>query len=405
MNKFSKHLPESWGLVLSAFASAYGIGLLSLLALPFLISAVINGFNVNEATAGYIVSAEFAFTMIASLIVAPFMATAPRRTIAIIGSVTAIAANIFSASAASVEVLTVFRCIAGIGAGLCLACGNACVSSAKNPDQVAGHMNVLFVGMMIVVMLVFADVMESNGLAGLYYTIAITMSVMLLLVLKMPQKANLTSEHHDTQHPVIDIKIFSGVGVLMLIAMFLFSARDTMGWAFVEQVGTKVGYDGPTLGLLFSLQAFIGLAGPLLASIIGKRFGIRLPVIIGIVATGLVTLGYVLGAESKMMYTIAVLINAAVYFYTLAYMTALAASLDKGGRVAAASGSFLTLGVAIGPSISGTLIAIGGYQLSAIAIAITALLTLLCVIAPLAKARERYSDMSESQVYKTASAN
>lgn len=390
MNKLSKHLPESWGLVLSAFASAYGIGLLSLLALPFLISAVINGFDVNEATAGYIVSAEFAFTMIASLVIAPLMATAPRRTLAIIGGIIAIAANILSATAGSVETLTVYRCIAGIGAGLCLACGNACVSSAKNPDQVAGHMNVLFVTLMIVVMLIFADVMERSGLAGLYYAIAITMGVMLLLVFMMPQKADLTSVRNEIHGSAIDIKILSGVGGLMLIAMFLFSARDTMGWAFVEQVGTKVGYDGQTLGLLFSLQAFIGLVGPLLASIIGMRFGIRLPVIIGIVSTGLVTLGYVLGSESKVMYTLAVLINAAVYFYALAYMTALAASLDKGGRVVAASASFLTLGVAIGPSISGTLITMGGYQLSAIAIVITVLLTLACVIVPLTKARQRH---------------
>lgn len=402
MNKLSKHLPESWGLVLSAFASAYGIGLLSLLALPFLISALINDFNVNEATAGYIMSAEFAFTMIASLVVAPFMATAPRRTMAIIGAVVAIAANLFSASAISLEMLTASRCVAGIGAGLCLACGNACVSSAKDPDQVAGHMNVLFVALMIVVMLVFADVMGTSGLSGLYFAMAITMGVMLLLVLKMPQTANLTSAQDSAQHPVIDIKIFSGVGILMLVAMFLFSARDTMGWAFVEQVGTKVGYDGQTLGLIFSLQAFIGLVGPLIAAIIGKRFGIRLPVIIGIVSTGLVTLGYVLGAESKWVYTIAVLLNAAVYFYALAYMTALAASLDKGGRVAAASGSFLTLGVAIGPSISGTLISMGGYQLSAIAIAATVVMTLLCVIAPLAKAKDRHIEAGEHQAYNVA---
>lgn len=402
MNKLNKHLPESWALVLSAFASAYGIGLLSLLALPFLISALMNDLHVDEATAGYIMSAEFAFTMISSLVVAPFMATAPRRTIAIIGGVIAIAANLFSASAVSLEMLTVSRCVAGIGTGLCLACGNACVSSAKDPDQVAGHMNVLFVALMIVVMLVFADVMGKNGLSGLYLAMAITMGIMLLLVLRMPQKANLISEQYEAQHPVIDIKIFSGVGILMLVAMFLFSARDTMGWAFVEQVGTKVGYDGQTLGLIFSLQAFIGLVGPLLASIIGKRFGIRLPVIIGVVSTGLVTLGYVLGAESKLIYTVAVLINAAVYFYALAYMTALAASLDKGGRVAAASGSFLTLGVAVGPSISGTLISMGGYQLSAIAIAVTVLLTLLCVVAPLAKARDRHIEAIDSKAYNAA---
>lgn len=50
-------------LVLSAFASAYGIGLLTLLMLPFLMGAMMSGLNLSEGTTGLILSVEFTLAM------------------------------------------------------------------------------------------------------------------------------------------------------------------------------------------------------------------------------------------------------------------------------------------------------------------------------------------------------
>ncbi len=395
MKQLRTYLPESWALVFASFASAYGIGLLSLLALPFLIGAVMADFSLDEAAAGYLLSAEFGSTMIASLLIAPMMGRAPRKTLALIGALIAIAANIMSANATDINTLTLFRCMAGAGAGLCLACGNACVSGARDPDNVAGYMNVLFVALMVIVMIVFADAMGKYGLSGLYYAIAITMAIMMVFVSMMPQ--SIDTSLHDYHHHPEDTNMFSSAALLMMLATFLFSARDTMGWAFVEQVGINVGYDGETLGMLFSLQALVGLIGPLAAAIIGKRFGISTPVILGVVACGAVSIGYVMGETSKAMYTTSVMMIAATYFYALAYLTALAASLDKEGRIVAACGSFLTLGVAVGPAISGNLIAMGGYTLTAWAIAVTVALTVLALIVPIAKTKERHAHIEASK--------
>jgi len=120
--KTIKHcLPESWSLVFSAAASAYGVGLLGLWALPFLISAIIHDLQLNEAQAGLLMSAEFGFTMLASLLVAPFMGRAPRRTLALAGTVLAIAANLLSANIDSLSALAAVRCVEGIGAGRAMA--------------------------------------------------------------------------------------------------------------------------------------------------------------------------------------------------------------------------------------------------------------------------------------------
>lgn len=385
MKTIRNFLPESWSLVFSAAASAYGVGLLGLWALPFLISAIIHDLNLNEAQAGILMSAEFIFTMLASLLVAPLMGRAPRRTLAIAGTLLAIVANVVSASMTELYSLAAVRCVAGVGAGLALACGNACVASAKQPDRIAGHMNVLSVVLMIVVMLGYAKVMAAYGLPGLYYAMAATMAVMLLAIPFMPQHAP-KAEIHTVSTGSGNV-LLSLPAICMMLAMFVFQARDTMGWAFVERIGTMVGYSGEELGILLSVQSMVGLIGPLLAAVIGKRFGLSTPVILAILLTGGTSLSYVLGEHSKTLYTIGVMTICITYFYALSYLTGLAAALDREGRVVAAASSFLSLGLAVGPAISGGLISMGGFTLAAWGIAVTVLLTLLLVIVPLSKVR------------------
>ncbi len=396
MKTIKSCLPESWSLVFSAAGSAYGVGLLGLWALPFLISAIIHDLQLNEAQAGLLMSAEFGFTMLASLLVAPFMGRAPRRTLAIAGTLLAIAANLVSANIDSLYGLAAVRCVAGIGAGLALACGNAAVASAKHPDRVAGHMNVLSVVLMIVVMLGYAKVMALYGLPGLYYAMAATMAVMLLAIPAMAQSAQ-QSAAQGVVAPAAAVPssgqrgagnvLLSLPAICMMLAMFVFQARDTMGWAFVERIGTMVGYSGDELGVLLSFQSVVGLIGPLIAAMVGKRFGMSTPVILAILLTGATSLSYVLGEHSKTLYTAGVMTICVTYFYALSYLTGLAAALDREGRVVAAAGSFLSLGLAVGPAISGGLISLGGFTLAAWGIGVTVILTLMLVAVPLASLR------------------
>ncbi|MCW2271982.1 Major Facilitator Superfamily protein [compost metagenome] len=389
-------LPESWSLVFSAAGSAYGVGLLGLWALPFLISAIIHDLQLNEAQAGLLMSAEFGFTMLASLLIAPFMGRAPRRTLALVGTVLAIAANLASANIQDIYTLAAVRCLAGLGAGLALACGNAAVSSAKHPDRIAGHMNVLSVLLMIVVMLGYAKVMALYGLSGLYYAMAATMAVMLLAIPAMAQRAP-AAEPCPLAHAAGKGSgniLLSLPAICMMLAMFVFQARDTMGWAFVERIGTMVGYSGDELGMLLSFQSFVGLIGPLIAAMVGKRFGMSTPVILAILLTGGTSLSYVLGEHSKTLYTAGVMTICITYFYALSYLTGLAAALDREGRVVAAASSFLSLGLAVGPAISGGLISLGGFTLAAWGIAVTVILTLLLVIVPLGSIRREPSTLA-----------
>lgn len=378
-------------LVLSAFASAYGVGLLTLLMLPFLMGAMMNGLNLSEGTTGLILSVEFTLAMVSSLLISPYINRVPRRTVAVVGTVMAIIANIISAYISDVALLICVRAFAGFGAGLALAAGNSVIASAEDPDKTAGQVNVLFVVLMILVMLGFGFIADNFGLVGTYYGVAGTYAVMLIMVIRLPQYINVEPSDNVVITNKVSMSLIGLVPVGMMATMFLFSMRDTMGWAFVEQIGVALGYSTSEMGMILALQAFIALLGPLVVAKVGNKFGITIPVLIGIIGHGMITLGYLMASDSKFFYTAIVLMNATAYFYALAYLTGLAASLDKEGRVVAATGSFIALGIAVGPAFAGQLINLGGYSLAAWSIIIIVTLTVITVIAPLKAARAKES--------------
>ncbi len=241
-----------------------------------------------------------------------------------------------------------------------LAVGNATVSNSKNPERMAAQMAVLFVTLMAITMLLFSWASETWGYRGMYGALAICMLLVSPLLFKLPQYA--VEQPESDEHPHAHQNLFSVTSLLMLSAMFLFAMRDMSGWAFVERIGLDVGYTPGEIGLLLSIQALVGISGPFIASVIGSRFGLKIPLTIGIIGSGLVYFLMLLMATSQLAYTATAMFIGCTYFYTLAYLTALAAELDSKGRIVAASGGFLSAGVACGPLIGGNLIEQFGYS-------------------------------------------
>ena len=73
-------------LFLGAAASAGSAGILSLIAAPVLVSALLAGLNVAEGIAGSITSAELITVALVSILIAPKMGVWPRRDLALLGA-------------------------------------------------------------------------------------------------------------------------------------------------------------------------------------------------------------------------------------------------------------------------------------------------------------------------------
>lgn len=356
-------MPTNWGALLAAFAAAYGTGLLALIALPFMVGANMQTLGLDESQAGLLSTIEFAGVFVTSVLLAPKVAVIDRRKVAIGGAAIVVIANLASAMWGSYESLMVLRALAGLGAGLALAPGNATVANAEQPEKFAVHMTVMFVFVMAIITKIFGPIGEAYGQTGIYLALAGTVTVLSPLLLFMPPSAPeqefVAAHKTDRGH----FSIFDLGGIAILFAFFCFSLRDTISWAFLASTGMEAGLTEAEVGSLLANSALFGLVGPLLATLIGARFGLRLPLLAGILVSGLVTYLISQSSNNAELYSVSILFWVGSYFFCLAYLTALAAEMDVEGRVAAAAGSALMVGLFVGPSLGGNLIAGGSYAL------------------------------------------
>ncbi|PNV84629.1 MAG: MFS transporter [Desulfobacteraceae bacterium] len=381
---FKQSVPDDWGMLLSAFAASYGIGLVTLLGLPYLVGSTIDGLGLSESQAGLAGTVEFLSVLVSSLIIAPFVNRVRRRTVAFVGMLLAISGNLLCViqdGPLTYNTLIFFRAIAGFGCGLALAVGNATLSNAADPEKMAAHMSVLFVTLMAITMPLFAWATDALGYKGMYGILAVCMLCVSPLLIMLPQSA--VEQAASDVHPHGHENLFSAAAFFMLAAMFCFALRDMSGWAFVERIGLDVGYSGSEISMLLSAQGIIGISGPIVASIIGSRFGIKIPLSIGIITSGLVYFFMLLFPTSTVVFTVSALAIGTTYFLTLTYMLALAAELDTKGRIVAASGGFLSAGAAFGPLTGGYIVEQFGYSTTSWFILGMASLTLIFALSSL----------------------
>jgi predicted MFS family arabinose efflux permease len=114
----------------------------------------------------------------------------------------------------------------------------------------------------------------------------------------------------------------------------------------------------------------------------------------GIIFAGLTSYAIFLSPELPYLFEAAVFVWTAGYFFAISYLTAYAATLDLDGRILAASGSAMVLGVAAGPALSGYLITKGGYDMAAWA---TLVLVISMIIATIVSLRWR-NETQEQQM-------
>lgn len=353
--------PESWPTLLAAFSASYGVGALGFIAFPFALGATIDGMGISTTQAGLLGTAEFASIMLASFAISPFISRVPRRWVALAGIMVAIVLNIVCATIHPLDYNTalVLRALIGAGCGITMAAGNATVANANDPERLSAQMSTGYVLLMMVSCLIFPWAAENWGYSGVYFALAGVMLFLCPFLMRLPQhppKEVETASHDDVAGNMSVI----AAGAILL-AMLIFATRDMSGWTFVERIGVASGYTMHQVGQLLSFQAVLGIAGPLFASFLGSRKGLTIPIVVGIIAAGVPYYLMLVAPGSKLAFTTAALLLSGTFFFAQAYLVALAAELDRKGRIVAAAGGFVSGGSAIGPALGGYLIDNFGY--------------------------------------------
>jgi len=364
-------------LVVGAIA-AQVIGGLVTQMLPFMVGGLMDGLKLSERDAGFVTSVELFILAITAIAIAPILLRFSYASVVLIAVALALlaqSASIFSDSLAS---LILLRGVAGVGEGALYALSLSVVASrSNNPDKIYGYFQVAWALGSVALFAVGGQLTAAFAHRGIFTLIAgVTLALAPLLWLIPDARAK------SGDAPAADeVRASPVLGVMTLAATVLYLIASSALYAFVAPLGERAGLDAGAVGYTLTVAALVGLAGAGAATALNVRRGRAIPISGFCVAFSVFALALIL-SRNPIVYVIALVASAAIYYFSIPYLFGLAAALDRSGRWAAAAGSAFLLGYAAGPLAGGAVIARSGYvglAVTCVALAAVALLLMLFV--------------------------
>jgi predicted MFS family arabinose efflux permease len=223
----------------------------------------------------------------------------------------------------------------------------------------------------------------SQGFPGAAYGLIITALVLSPLLLMLPghglkERETTTEAELQEEFATIDRKpIWTA-----LIATFVFFSAASGIWAFIERLGSKLGFESEAIGTLLSITLLFATGGSLLTAWLGERFGNVRPFYLSCLAmiTALVMLAlfsdFNLYAASTCILTFGIGVG-------IPFAVAEIAELDVDGRFIILSVPAIGMGAMIGPGIAGALADAGSFTPVLVAAGIALVISMILM---------RYSD-------------
>ena len=343
-------------LAVSAYAAIWGTGFLSYLVMPYLIGSVADGMGLGVDRAGLIASAALLIVALSAFAISAKVRVLPRRKVALLGGVIAVVGHSLSLLTNSIEALVICRAVAGVGAGMALAIGNACLAASHDPSKAYGQVMMLLATVTAGVIVSLGYITEVWSYYGVYGTQAIVVALMLIPMSFLPESDEARPEDDMSRGEVPMLP-----AVLIVVGILLWHFCDNSIWGFSERIGNKIGMEPDVIGWLLGGGLFVGVIGGLIASSIGTRYGRIWPVCAGVV-TAMTCISVITSTDTVAIYTAGILTYIVSFMFISSYIYGLVGELDHHGRVMAAASGAGNIGVALAPFISGRLIASVGYE-------------------------------------------
>ena len=354
----SQSVSRELRLPLGACGAVWGCGFLSLLHMPYLIGALVDGRGLSESQAGLVGTVELLSVSLVTIFLAPKMARLPRRNLALLGGLLAIVAHSVSAFMSDYTLLLVSRASAGVGAGFAMAAGQAAIAGDADPTKVTARMMVLATLLASVQLPVMGHIVESWSSGGAYLFQAGWVVLSLPVMLMLPKVAVVERSALAADVPAIP-KL---APLLAVLAIFLYAVTDIAVWSFSELKASSLGMSESAVGRVLGVAMLTGALGGGIASVVSGRWHRLLPIGLGLSASCACALA-ITSAEQLQTYTVGQISYGLVYTFSMSFLYGLAGDLDRTGRVLVAASSGALLGAALGPLLSGQLVEWQGFAL------------------------------------------
>jgi MFS family permease len=196
-------------------------------------------------------------------------------------------------------------------------------------------------------LIIFPQVIQAFGLAGVFVIIA-TLSGVLLFT--RPFYAQIPAGAEKNQEPGRASPAL-WVGLTCLAGIFVYYAGQTAVWVYLELIGVTWQLESDLIAKILFAGLVAGIVGATTAVVIGDRIGRRIPVVISLTVSA-ISISLLLFPGEGSRFAIAVCLFNFAWYLFLPYAAAVIASVDRGGKLLTGLGVVFPASLAAGPAFA-----------------------------------------------------
>ncbi|ADV13726.1 MULTISPECIES: MFS transporter [Mesorhizobium] len=340
--------PTSWQL-----ASALWIGSVGLLILglqPVLLGALYTEGHVSGDELALVATAEMIAIAIGSAVVAMLLSAHNMRWKSAVLLLLLALANVWTAYAASANMLIAARALAGLAEGGLVAIATELIARSRRAERIGGYfVTMQTLAQCALALLLALYVIPAAGSAGGFIVLAVVCVVSLAVAFTVPgDYADLPKEENLANV----LTVPSMTALLSVFCYFMFFGAV---WAFLEPLGAQYGIDGRTVGLIVSASLAVQVLGAMTATAFEARIDYRLAIAaIGVVA--LVSSLVLASSPGLTTFWVAALAMGFILLFIVPYQIRLAITADETRTAVLLVPAAQLFGLAIGPIAASLLI-------------------------------------------------
>lgn len=323
---------------------------------PLLVSALMQGQEFTEATAGAVLTGEgllLGLSAILTAVIAPSFN--PYRAI-ISGCVALLILHGISVIVDHVEALIAVRIFAGVAAGICLAGVNLIVAQSDEPVRLYGLISAGSTVVGLVALYSFPSVIEPYAHSGAFAGMA-AFGILLVPFAFKSGRVGAPETPTGADYFSVPRAVFGEYLCTLAIVQISQAAFFAMLAVFVLENG----FDLDETGKLLAATYVTSLLGALLAAFVGERHGRFLPLFVGLALHAL-AVAIVLCVPSVQTIWIGACLQTLGFFFSIAYQLGMASRLDPSGTLSEWAIGVFFISLGLGPYFGGALVAEFGFN-------------------------------------------
>lgn len=356
-----------------AIVTAALLGEYSLLIMPFILTAMMQGYQLSEIDGASMVSAQLVAMGVGGIAVSRLLLRSRPKQIVVIAAVAIVAANAVCALGANSILLATARVLTGLAEGSLMAAAGALAAGEENSHRIFAILGFVIAVVAAVALYLTPLLFQYFGARSVFWLLSASPLAAIAVSPWLP--ASEAAGRSSVQHTgALGIK--GAKPVLFAFALLWVGAGAL--WVFAERIGTAQGLTLEQVGSFLAIGQIIGIVGPTIAARCANEGTLQLCIAVGSVLMAVGGLWLVYGGSHFSYIAAAALLSIGSMFLAPLFRT-LMARLDTVGSVVALSVAFYTFAFGAAPLLVSWLEAAGGgYRalawLAAIAFAASGLL-------------------------------